>query len=125
MTHVHHVPGRLRLRLSRLKRNSAVAHAVEQTVRQLHGVRGCEPNLLTGSLVIHYDPARTNSTALISALRSAGYAQEERHPEVVCKAAPQRKPVDRLARKAAEAVIWHVIEAAVERSVPMLLLALL
>lgn len=125
MLHIHHVPGRLRVRVSRLKRNPSLGKAIEMDVQSMTGVRCSESNPLTGSVVIHYDPAQTTAALLISQLRAAGYASDDHRPEPARKSPSVGRPARKLARKAAEAVVWHVIETAVERSVPLLLFSLL
>lgn len=52
----HYVPGRLRLRAAELKRDAAELDAFCAELRAVPGVRSVTPRLLTGSIVIEYDP---------------------------------------------------------------------
>ena len=122
--HIHHVPGRLRVRVARVRRNPELAEAVRRAMERVEGVQSAEANPLTGSVVLHYNPASTSAGALLSALRESGYPPELTRPEArsLFRSGP---PSQRVARKAAEAVAWKVMETAVERAVPMLIAALL
>lgn len=72
MLHLHHVPGRLRLRLAALKGDgSAVARACA-AARAVPGVVDVTANGATGSLVIHYAPHRLAPAGLWAALREKG-----------------------------------------------------
>jgi cation transport ATPase len=101
-------------------------------VSAISGVLRSEPNLTTGSLVVHYDPQQTSHTEIMQSLRSRGYGADQHHPapQTVAVAAVARvnKPrkavspiANKLARQAAEIVVMHVLETAVKRSVPFLL----
>lgn len=51
---VHHVPGRMRLRISALKGNRSLANQLKQQIATLEGVERAEANSLTGSILVHY-----------------------------------------------------------------------
>lgn len=57
-----------------LKRNESRARAVEALLVAQTGVKVAAVNTVTGSLVIHYDTVRTNSTALLTVLQREGCA---------------------------------------------------
>ncbi len=52
---------------------SACSAAVERSVRKLEGIANVEVSLLTNSMTVDYNEAATNSDAVISAVKSAGY----------------------------------------------------
>ena len=114
------------MRVSRVKRNAELAQAVQQQMLEVAGVRSIEANPLTGSVVIHYDPAATSAGAIISTLTERGYAPEQSRPEPVRAVVPGATRRSRsVAQKAANAVAWYVLETALERSLPLLITALL
>ena len=53
---VHHIPGRLRIRLPKAKGNPDLLARISQSLSPLSGVRQVSTNESTGSVVIHYDP---------------------------------------------------------------------
>lgn len=53
---VHHVPGRLRLKLPRSKGDGGRMHRIQQSLAPLSGIRKVDVNPTTGSVLIHYDP---------------------------------------------------------------------
>ena len=56
---VHHVPGRLRVRLQSVKGCEASAAATRAALVGIPGVTDVEVRILTGSVVVHY---RTSAT---------------------------------------------------------------
>ena len=65
---VHHVPGRLRLKGFPLKRNEPEAARITTLLTHCEGVHGSQVSILTGSVVIHYDPTLTTVQAILAAL---------------------------------------------------------
>jgi copper chaperone CopZ len=118
----HHVPGRLRVHVPRVKGNMANARALEATLSKINGVSRVESRQLTGSVVVHYDPNTLNSTALSAALGvPCG-------PRAVAMSSPRlavTKLPRNIARNAAEAIAWHLVEKAAERAIPFLIAAIL
>jgi Cu+-exporting ATPase len=106
-----------------VKRNPAAAAAVQRAMRSVSGIRQVEANPLTGSVVLYYNPASTTPSALLAALRQAGFPPDVRPAEARPTAATTQIS-HRLARKAAQAIATTVLEAAIERGVLMLIAAL-
>jgi hypothetical protein len=52
---IHHVAGRLRIKLPALRGNVEAAHSAAAELQTLGGVRSCLANPVTGSLLIQYD----------------------------------------------------------------------
>jgi hypothetical protein len=71
MGHVHHLAGRLRLRLPELERDAALSRSVEQAMRALPDVRLAQVNPVTGSLLIHYEVRGAREAALLRAIEAA------------------------------------------------------
>jgi hypothetical protein len=83
--HVHSVPGRLRIRLPRLKGSPGASVPVCAGVERLWGVRSARVNPVTGSIVVEYDPAAVEECAILEHFVAAGeipHAQPPRHDEV-------------------------------------------
>src|SRR5215475_2765406 len=53
---VHFLPGRVRLKLPRLKGNASLAEEVERTLTALQGIRHVETSTTTGSVLVLYEP---------------------------------------------------------------------
>src|ERR1017187_10222289 len=52
---VHHVKGRIRLKLHDAKGNHRLLESVQQSLSPIAGVRNVEVNSATGTIVVHYD----------------------------------------------------------------------
>ncbi len=50
------IPGRLRLKIIKLKGNQGLARNLEEKLVAIRGIERTETNILTGSLLIHYKP---------------------------------------------------------------------
>jgi len=53
---VHFLPGRVRVKLPRLKGNASLAGEVERTLTALQGIRHVETSTMTGSVLVLYEP---------------------------------------------------------------------
>lgn len=67
----HALPGRVRLKLGRLKEDASLAGELQRALGGLEGVLLVEANPWSGSLLIHYDPNRLEVLTLGSAVRAA------------------------------------------------------
>lgn len=113
--YIHHTSGRLRLKLARIRKNPARAHDIQIMARRLDGVTSAAANSVTGSVLIHYEPGRTDVHAILRAMSSAGWLS----PMATAGNAGQALPP--LAGK----VLDSLAEKLVERSALALLGALL
>jgi hypothetical protein len=68
---VHAVPGRIRLKISRLKGDSTYAGAVRDRLLALPGILHVETNTLTASVVVSYNESTTTFPALVTNLSGA------------------------------------------------------
>ncbi|MEX3959173.1 HMA2 domain-containing protein [Trinickia sp. EG282A] len=127
--HVHHVPGRLRLKLSAIKRNDARARLAEQQLCVLDGVRSAIGNSLTGSLVVRFDPQFVSAERIFAELKACGLLEARAIPYVTAPAAtmPQIGGIARAmpSRSLADALVDKTIEALVERCAIALVAALI
>ena len=114
--YVHHVPGRLRVRVASTKGNPAAAEKLVRRLKARKGVRSIAVNPVTGSVLIQYDERKTNAGAFLAMLKVEGAA---------AVLDSTRARTKRLAAKAAEAVVWYAIEKAVARCLPVAIAALL
>jgi Heavy metal associated domain 2 len=56
---VHAMPGRIRVKISRLKGNAALARQIQERLPAVPGIQRVEVNLVTGSLLVLYSAAET------------------------------------------------------------------
>jgi copper chaperone CopZ len=68
----HHVPGRLRIRSSKVKGNGAAAEEVCRTLENVAGISAIKANPLTGSVTITYDSGATDERAICRMLLEQG-----------------------------------------------------
>ncbi|WP_354682364.1 HMA2 domain-containing protein [Cupriavidus necator] len=119
---IHHVPGRLRLKLPAMKRNDDTARRIERSVTALPGVRDACANTLTGSIVIRFYPRLTTGEQIVAALRADGYVTAG-----MTLAAPARTSVATSERSAslADAIAKKAVDALVERCAVAVIAALI
>jgi cation transport ATPase len=92
MSHcVHHVPGRLRVKVPGMKRNPRIADAVQDLLAHVDGVRTSEVNLAVGCVRIRYDMAATDADSVLTAMDQAGFLCHdpsflERRPQTATRA---------------------------------------
>jgi len=70
--YVHHVPGRLRVKIPMLKSQPRVEQEIRE-VLDLYGVIEVRIKTITGSVLIHYDPECLQFKQLMKALSGNGY----------------------------------------------------
>lgn len=79
ITVTHAVPGRVRLKIPRVKKNPDLARQAQERLSQVPGIQGVEANPATGSLLILYDLAMLASVETLGPL---GAIFGELFPEV-------------------------------------------
>ena len=115
---IHHVPGRLRLKALELKRNPELARRAEVTLRRQRGVRSAEVNGLTGSLLVYYDTELVDGQSVLALIRNELSLRVERRQK-------QTQTAPAIDQKVANALFWWALEKVVERSVPLMIGAIL
>jgi hypothetical protein len=84
--YLHSIPGRLRVKSTVIKKNPAEAARAERLLKSIRGVRSSDVSVLTGSILISYDPTKISAETLLHRLVSAGYfeaADPVSHDDVV------------------------------------------
>jgi hypothetical protein len=120
--YVHHVPGRLRMRVAAVKRNPQAAELARQRLSAARGIVSAEASTVTGSVTVRYDPASISHHELLHVLRAAGYCPEK------TGSTPSMSPesvIDGYAGLIAEKVARFVVKKALERSAGALIGALI
>jgi hypothetical protein len=74
--YLHHVPGRLRVRLAMLKHNQPAVTRLRTELLAIAGVESASINSVTGSVIIHYNRECFELETFWSTLRQLGHAGE-------------------------------------------------
>jgi hypothetical protein len=121
---IHHIPGRLRVRVAGIKGDAQGASRLGCLLREVDGVTSVAANPLTGSVLVHYDPATLCMSALMARIPAS--EKPSRHGPTVRKRAVEPKTLGQeVIRRIAAAAAKQVLEAAVERAVVALIAAIL
>lgn len=101
-----HVPGRLRVRAEKFRGEGATAEVVDRVAAE-RGVTSVTASEVTGSVLVHYDPAQIQLDRLISTLLAAGsiegVALEQEEPRVGPLGARLRDALRRVDARACQA----------------------
>ena len=115
--YIHHVPGRLRVNIPVLKKDEVRVRQLRCYLEGMHGLLQAETSIVTGSVVIKYDPSLTNSATILDFLRDLGYI---RNVDVL------NQPYGAHSlQKVADIFVTKLVETAVERSAVALVAALI
>ncbi len=120
--YIHHIPGRLRVRVTCLRGNEEKTRAITNRLGSVAGVRSAVVNPLTGSVTLHYDTFQTNSSVLLEFLK-AEIGVDAQIPANTAGGAFTRSGVD-LQKRVGKAIAAYVVEKAIERSLIALVAAL-
>jgi hypothetical protein len=83
---VHAIPGRIRLKLERIKGDPEQARDIESRLATVRGIHRVEVSSLTGSVVATFDPALLESLDFHFAVANAlGIAASDLNPEYLAK----------------------------------------
>lgn len=94
---VHALPGRVRLKLSRLKNNIAYADEIQGALLKVSGITHLEANPKTGSLLIEYDSNVLEVLSLHSSVSSClGSTRSDLQPQSRKDLTPAKDPVKTL-----------------------------
>ncbi len=77
---VHDVPGRLRIRIEKLKNNPYRLDQIRELL-MVEGVYRVKTNAVTGSVIIEYDKYTLRSPELVAILSENGYPADERRKQ--------------------------------------------
>jgi hypothetical protein len=75
--YIHHIPGRLRIRIPALKNNPQGIERVKEML-SFGGIDSFNGNSLTGSVTITYDPTQVDTTRLLDILKENNLYSENR-----------------------------------------------
>ena len=122
-TYSHVTPGRLRIKILKVKGSEATAQEIERILGSLEGVNSVTANPLTGNALILFDAEHLSHTDLTDVLIAHGYLKR---PAKTSRAVTKRSPLDRLLHPEAigKAVADVALQTAVEFAVKRALLAL-
>ena len=111
----HVLHGRLRIKVSEVKRQPQQAAEAEQALRQLEGVREVQANPTTGSVLVLFQPEVVSPEHIVRALQSRGCLSGMESP------ASQASFVQDMGQRLAETVVQSVFEMAMQRVVTALI----
>jgi len=74
--HLHHIPGRLRVRLAKLRHNQRAVAPLRAELLTIRGVKSVSVNPYTGSILLHYYQNEYQPETFWLILRRLGYIGE-------------------------------------------------
>jgi len=111
--YVHNVPGRLRVKSPTVKNNADAADDIRKALSTVRGIATVDINLITGSILINYNPKTVCHAEIVRLLQRKKYFEPE-------KATTHDQYIHRMAAKAGhflgKAVLGSVVEQAFEGS---------
>lgn len=87
---------------------SACSARVEKAVTKVDGTKDVSVNLLTNSMQLEYDEAKTSVPAIIKAVVDAGYGASVKGKQAAAKAAPQEDPVKKSIDEMKHRLVWSI-----------------
>lgn len=118
----HNVPGRLRIRSSRIKANPQLIERVQALLGQHVAITSTAANPVTGSVLIHYDPTAISQKEILALL-----CEEDCFD--AAKAVPHDKYVEAVVAKATgyagRTLAGALLNSALERAAVSVLAALI
>lgn len=87
---------------------SACSARVEKAVTKVDGTKDVSVNLLTNSMQLEYDEAKTSVPAIIKAVVDAGYGASVKGKKVATQAAPQEDPVKKSIDEMKHRLVWSI-----------------
>jgi Heavy metal associated domain 2 len=120
---LHHLPGRLRIRIPFFKRNEQALVTARTSLEGVEGVTSVAINPVTGSLTINYDPRVLAPAELSRAMSDRGYLGADGTLTSTVGYYSARNP--QIGQTVGQAVLGVVIEKLVQRSAVALIGALI
>ncbi|MBS3908505.1 MAG: heavy-metal-associated domain-containing protein [Actinobacteria bacterium] len=108
--YIHNVSGRLRIKTPSLKGSQRAAAEVKELLRSVPGVSSTTINMVTGSIVVNYDPGVTTPKEIVHILQRAGHFD-------LSKAVTNDQYICTMASKAGTFIGKQVAGAFVDRAV--------
>ncbi len=119
--YLHHVPGRLRVRMPAIRNNAQITSEVEDLF-DIYGVDDLKINPLTGSVVIHFDPTLVSHDRILQILKTKGLFDDS---QIVSSDEKLQQASQTAVNKAGRAVMGYAIGKVLEASGFSLLAALI
>ena len=116
--HLHHVAGRLRICLARLKRNAPEAVPLHAELLSIQGVNSVLLNSITGSVIIQYNPDSFDPEMAWKTLQRLGHVHQAPKRDLLpAKGGNNSAPSELrdLKRVVANAVLKTLVGAVVEQ----------
>ena len=107
--YIHNVPGRLRIKSPSIKKNENVADELKKTLSTMKGIATVDINLVTGSLLVNYNPKMANYKDIVGILQRKGHFDMSR-------AATNDQYISKAAAKAGNIVSRALFGAFVEKA---------
>jgi copper chaperone CopZ len=107
---LHHVPGRLRVKIPALKSNPQKSNEINDLL-DLYGVHTVRVNTMTGSTIVTYDPDRIGVERLLQVLKESGHYDGALDLE---SADPVQQVTDKAVRRLGRAVFGWAVGRALE-----------
>ena len=118
--YIHSLPGRLRVRVPRMRRNAALATQLRARILQLQGVRAADVNTVTGSLLVLYDRLVLPLPTLWLKLRNLGCVSQD-----IAATAPATEPLSEWTRVASRTIGDALVAKLIDASAVALVRALI
>ncbi len=108
---VHETPGRLRLKIPGLKRNSLITADMQRLFKFLPGIKSTSINTVTGSIIAHYDPELIQPEAIINFLAREGHIDSAKP---ISRPKGANKTLEVVTRAASKAVLGFFLDRALQ-----------
>lgn len=106
--YIHNTPGRLRLKIPSLKRNTHEINELSLMLKDRSGIQFVDVNSLTGSVTINYDQNTTNVSELLTILSQESYID-------LSRLIPSHQYMDRMFSRVGETASKALINLAVDK----------
>ncbi|MCL0074683.1 heavy-metal-associated domain-containing protein [Thermodesulfovibrionales bacterium] len=119
--YIHNVPGRLRVKSPAIKNNATAVDELKMALSTIEGIATTDINLITGSLLVNYNPKAVKQNDIVAVLERRGYFDASRamtQDEYLQKAALEAGQI------VGRAVLGSFVENALKGS-PLAILTLL
>jgi hypothetical protein len=111
--YIHDIPGRLRIKSPVLKNNQKAEFELRKALSTLEGIGVVETNLITGSILIHYNPKRINKNDILRLLINKGYFDPTR---AVTNDEYIKKTVEKTGNFVVKSFVGTVIDSSLENT---------
>ncbi len=109
--YIHSIPGRLRIKSLKVKQSPKNAEEVKKVLSLIQGLGTVDINLLTGSILINYNPSVLKPEEITSLLERHGYFDSSR---AITNDSYVKEKVTALGNFASRTVFGSVLEKSLE-----------